>query len=168
MNPDTPAATALRPVCDTDADFLYRLYASTRAAEMTLVDWSEAQQQEFLRMQFEAQSRHYAEHYPHASFDIIEMDGEAIGRLYLDRQAHEFRIIDIALLAEFRGRGLGNNQMQAIMAQAAEHGCCVTIHVEHNNPALALYQRLGFELVEDKGVYWFMRWSPAPQENTAS
>lgn len=160
--------TVLRPVRDADAGFLFRLYASTRADEMALVDWSETQKQEFLQMQFRAQTNHYAEHYAHAHFDIIELDGEAIGRLYLDEQQSELRIIDIALLAEFRGRGIGRYYLETIIERARKQACSVTIHVEHNNPAMSLYRRLGFEKVEDKGVYWFMRWSAADQAKTAS
>jgi hypothetical protein len=39
-----------------------------------------------------------------------------------------------------------------------------TIHVERFNPALHLYERLGFRLAEDKGVYYFMKWLPASLE----
>ena len=160
--------TALRPVRDADADFLLRLYASTRADEMAVVDWSEAHKLEFLQMQFRAQCNHYAEHYAQASFDIIEQDGAAIGRLYLDTQPGELRIVDIALLTEFRGQGIGRHYLESIIERAREQGCSVTIHVEHNNPAMSLYRRLGFEKVEDKGVYWFMRWTGANQAKTAS
>ena len=47
--------TRLRPVRESDTDFLYCLYASTRADEMAMVDWSEPQKQEFLQLQFNAQ-----------------------------------------------------------------------------------------------------------------
>ena len=163
------AALALRPQAEVDRDFLYRLYASTRAAEMALADWSEAQKLEFLQLQFNAQSKHYAEYFPDASFDIIELDGVAIGRLYLDAGEEEFRVIDIALLPEYRGRGIGARYMRDVMRRAADRDACVTIHVEKNNPAMSLYERLGFVPVEDKGVYWFMRWDgDSGQLNTAS
>jgi ribosomal protein S18 acetylase RimI-like enzyme len=160
----------LRPMTDSDGDFLYRLYASTRADEMAMVNWSDLQKQEFLQMQFRAQTSHYAEHYPLASFDIIELDNNPIGRLYLDKQADELRIIDIALLSEYRSRGIGRYYLESIIEQARDQGRSVSIHVEHNNPAMSLYRRLGFVKIEDKGIYWFMRWSPstAVQEKTAS
>jgi len=150
-------------VCDADTDFLFLLYASTRAEEMAMVDWSDAQKQAFLQMQFRAQTEHYVQHYANARFDIIEQDGVAIGRLYLDQQQSELRIIDIALLAEFRGQGIGRYHLETIIERAHRQGCSVCIHVESNNPAMNLYQRLGFEKVEDKGVYWFMRWSASAQ-----
>ena len=36
----------------------------------------------------------------------------------------------------------------------------VGIHVEMFNPALALYERLGFRKLQEHGVYHFMEWSP--------
>ena len=164
------AAPRLRPQSDDDRDFLLRLYADTRADEMALLDWSEERKRAFVQMQFDAQSAHYAEHFPDASFDIIEHHGIPVGRLYVEHfAADEIRIIDIALLVEYRRQGIGAYYMRSILRQAAQAGACVTIHVEKNNPAMGLYERLGFERVEDKGVYWFMRWRAGPaQENTAS
>lgn len=153
------AGSQLRPVTAADNDFLFELYASTRAAEMAQVDWSDAQVREFLQMQFRAQSAHYDEHFADASFDIIELRGTPIGRLYVTELDDEIRIIDIALLPGHQGRGIGGAYLRSIIDRAAESGRSVGIHVERNNPAMKLYERLGFERIRDHGVYWFMRWS---------
>lgn len=164
----------LRPAGDQDIEFLYRLYASTRADEMALVDWSEQQKEAFLRMQFQAQHAYYHEQFKQAAFDVIERNGRAIGRLYVDRRAYEIRVIDIALLPGHRGQGIGGEIMQALIDEAAGSSRSVSIHVEHNNPAMHLYRRLGFSHVSDEGVYFFMKWAPpdepqySDQENTAS
>lgn len=151
----------LRPITPEDHEFLYRLYASTRQAEMDLVSWDDAQKAAFLRQQFEAQHQHYVQYYPHTDFDVIEIDGQPAGRLYLRRGEHEYRIVDIALLPEFRGRGVGTALLAAIQHEARQASLPVTIHVERFNPALEWYQQLGFHLLEDKGVYLFMEWRPA-------
>lgn len=148
----------VRPIIAADADFLCDLYADTRADEMAAVDWPAEQKQAFLRMQFDAQHRHYQQYYPNAAFDIILLAGRPIGRLYLDRWATEFRIVDIALVPEHRKRGIGTAFLQAIHAEAQRAGLPVTIHVEQFNPALRLYQRLGFEPVGVNGVYYLMKW----------
>lgn len=153
-------AITFRPVRDEDRDFLCQLYASTRQEEMALVDWSETEKQAFLTMQFEAQHRYYMEHFAQAEFSIIERGGVAIGRLYLDRRIDEHRLIDIALLPDYRGQGLGSFLLRQILDEARTVGKPVGIHVERNNPALRLYQRLGFQHVDDYGVYFLMRWSP--------
>ena len=136
---------------------------------MALVDWSDAQKQAFVQMQFDAQTRHYAEHFGNANFDIIELDGQPVGRLYVDARADDIRIIDIAILPQFQRRGLGSHFLREILAQGQASDCSVSIHVERNNPALELYRRLGFERVHDEGIYYLMTWRPtADQENTAS
>ena len=148
----------LRPAGEADLDFLYLLYASSRADEMAILDWSNQQKEAFLRMQFDAQHQYYHEQFSTAKFDIIELDNEAIGRLYVDRRVDEIRIIDIALLPEYRGKGIGGEFMKSLIEEAVSSKLSVTIHVEHNNPAMHLYQRLGFRHIRDEGVYYFMEW----------
>jgi len=148
----------LRPAGEADLDFLYLLYTSSRADEMAMLDWSIQEKEAFLRMQFDAQHQYYHERFSAAKFDIIEFDNETIGRLYVDRRADEIRIIDIALLPEYRGKGIGGKFMESLIDEAAGSQLSVTIHVEHNNPAMRLYQRLGFRHIHDEGVYYFMEW----------
>ena len=150
----------LRPITPADQEFLFCVYASTRQEELAITDWSGAQKEVILHQQFAAQHQYYQEYYTGSTFDIIEVDGQPAGRLYLARWADEFRIIDIALLPEFRRRGLGQRLLQDILVKAGKAGLPVTIHVERNNPALSLYTDLGFELAEDKGVYLFLKWEP--------
>jgi ribosomal protein S18 acetylase RimI-like enzyme len=155
------AAVTLRPISAEDTEFLHRVYASSRADEMALLDWSSAEKQTFLRIQFHAQHRHYHTQFRDARFDIIERGGQPIGRLYVDRRADTIHIIDIALLPEYRKRGVGGQLLRALLAEARGSGLSVSIHVECNNPALRWYERLGFVRVSDQGIYFFMRWSPA-------
>ncbi len=150
---------SLRPICAEDMGFLCALYRSTREAEIARVQWSETQKQSFIEMQFQAQHSHYQAHYPNALWLVIEARGVgAIGRLYLERWAQEHRIIDIALIPAVRGRGLGRALLEDLMDEAAAEQKAVSIHVEKENPAMRLYQRLGFRRIEDKGIYDLLRW----------
>ncbi len=148
-----PPAVTLRPIDDADLDFLARLYASTRTDELAPVPWSDEQKSAFLAFQFGAQHRFYQEQFPDASFDLVLVDGEPAGRLYVDRRADEIRLIDIALLPEHRRRGIGGRLMRRVLDEGREAGLPVQIHVERNNPAMRLYERLGFRRVEEQGVY---------------
>jgi ribosomal protein S18 acetylase RimI-like enzyme len=139
-------------------DFLYRVYESTRWEELQQAPWSDEQRREFLMMQFQAQHQHYQQHYAGAEYQIIEITDQPAGRLYLDYREEEIRIVDIALLPEYRNTGVGTQILKAILAQAEAKQVPVSIHVEKNNPALKLYQRLGFVIKEDLGVYWLMSW----------
>jgi ribosomal protein S18 acetylase RimI-like enzyme len=150
----------LRPVQPEDREFLYRLYASTRAEEIARVDWPDEQKETFLRFQFDAQHTYYTRQFAGATFDVVLLAGRPVGRLYVDRRGREIRLIDIALLPEYRGRGLGGAMMEALLDEARERGLAVTIHVERDNPARSLYDRLGFRPVEEQGIYLLMEWRP--------
>lgn len=157
---DAPLPT-LRPITPEDEAFQYALYASTREAELARVAWAPGQKEAFLHQQFTAQSRHYREHFAAASFQVIEQAGAPVGRLIVFRGEAEIRIVDIALLPAARGRGLGGRLLRALLAEGAATNRPVRIHVERLNPALRLYERLGFQLLEDKGVYLFLEWRPS-------
>ncbi|MGZ7080036.1 MAG: GNAT family N-acetyltransferase [Thermoanaerobaculia bacterium] len=152
------ASVTFRPCSPGDAPFLRYLYGTTREDEMLRVPWSDQQKAEFLDMQFRAQASHYADYYPDAAFLMIEMEGHSIGRLYVDRRDDVIEIIDIALLPQYRGRGLGRLLLQEILDEAQESGKRVTIYVENYNPARHLYDRLGFRHIDTNGVYHLMEW----------
>lgn len=152
------SALTLRPATETDRPLLRQVYASARAKELAQVDWPEDQKQAFLDQQFNAQDLHYRTYYPTAQFLVIEHAGQPVGRLYLAEWPGELRIMDIALLPEFRGRGWGTALLQQVLAQARAQGLAVSIHVEKFNPAYRLYTRLGFRPVGEHGLYDLLRW----------
>ncbi|MBV9580463.1 MAG: GNAT family N-acetyltransferase [Chloroflexi bacterium] len=150
---------ALRPIEATDEPFLYTLYASTRQSELDLVDWTDAAKAAFLRQQFAAQHTYYQAHYLGAAFELILLDRHPIGRLYVARWPDQIRVVDIALLPEYRGSGIGTYLLRALQRESSATDKPLTIHVERFNPALALYTRLGFTQKEDRGVYLLLEWS---------
>ena len=160
------ANVELRPVEAGDRAFLCRVYASTRTEELAVVPWDDTQKEAFLSAQFDAQDRWYGEHYTRASRDVVLVDGDPAGRLYVHRGEAEIRIVDIALLPEHRGNGVGTSLLRDLLTEAGAAGKSVTIHVERYNAALRLYERLGFSVAEDKGVYLFLE--ARPQVKTAS
>ena len=153
-----PASITLRSVQDTDAAFLLAVYASTRAAELSLVNWSTEQKQDFVEMQFNAQKAHYARYYPAAEYSIILRDGAPIGRLIVDRSGPKLLLMDIVLLPEHCNQGIGTGIIHDLMAEADQAGKPVRLHVESFNPARRLYQRLGFYPVGESGIYYEMEW----------
>lgn len=156
----SPDELSLRPIEESDLDFLRRLYSTTRDYEMELVDWTPEQKQDFLDQQFEAQHKHYMEHFPKAQFSLVLVGGRRAGRLYIDRRPKEIRLVDIALLPAFRNRGLGKRLMDDLLDEGRRTSLPVRIHVEKFNPAMRLYRRLGFTHIEDQGVYFLMEWQP--------
>lgn len=138
------------------------VYGSTRTDELNKVaNWTEAQKQAFIEHQFFAQQDYYQKVYPDAECSIILYEKQAAGRLYVERHLIEgnIRIIDIALLPEFRNRGIGEYLLRALQEEARSAGKTLSIHVEKFNRALNFYKRLGFEIIhETHGVYLLMEW----------
>lgn len=146
----------LRPATANDLEFLARVYASTREEELRPVPWSDEQKLAFLQMQFEAQHAEYHSRYPDATFDVIELDGKPAGRLYVHRREREIRIVDISLLPEHRAKGAGTSLLENLIRESESAGKPLTIHVETLNPAMRLYQKLGFRPIGETGVYLLM------------
>lgn len=152
----------LRPMTPDDTPFLFQVYASTRLEELAPLGWTPDEIGAFLTQQFTAQHQFYQEHYENATYSVILLDGQPVGRLYLARWPAEIRIMDIALLPPYRGRGIGSALLRDILAEGQRSGKRVSIHVEKFNLALRLYERLGFRQTVDRGVYWLMEWQPTP------
>jgi ribosomal protein S18 acetylase RimI-like enzyme len=150
----------LRPVTGDDRQFLVDLYDSVREPELAHVPWDAAARRAFIEHQFNAQDAHYRQHYPGASLDVIEFDGEPAGRLYVHRGPRDIRIMDIALMPSFRGRGIGTGLLRVLIAEAEQTERKLSIHVEVNNPARLLYERLGFRVAGEHGVYVLMERPP--------
>lgn len=158
-----PAIT-LDSATSSDQEFFYRTFASTRAAEVALTGWSAEQQESFLRMQFEAQRRGYLMQTPDAQYWVIRQDGIAVGRMIVDRTPNDIHLIDIGLLPEFRGRGIGSALMTAIMQEAKQEQKDVRLFVERFNSALHWYERLGFKVISGEEIYLEMLWRPPCEE----
>ena len=149
----------LRSATDGDFAFMRAVYGSTREEELAVTGWSREQKDAFLDHQFGAQTQYYREHRPGAEWQIIVIEGHDAGRLVVYRRASEHRIVDIALLPAFRGRGVGSDILRELQRTAAADGCLLSIHVECNNPARNLYERLGFLPAGEPGeVYQLMEW----------
>jgi ribosomal protein S18 acetylase RimI-like enzyme len=171
----------LRVETAADLDFQVALYTSVRWEELAPVEWPDTAKRDFLAQQARLQHAHYLEHYPGAELLVITapaklaadrgdtenlwIDGAAperkcIGRIYLRSGKSEIRLMDIALFPPYRGQGTGRCLIEALQSEGAARSLDVTLHVEPTNPAQRLYQRLGFTLIEQRGVYDFLGWSP--------
>lgn len=151
---------SFRPITEDDMELLFQIYASTRMDELAAVPWEDAEKESFLRMQFHAQHVFYQQNFKEAEYKLVLLDDKPIGRFYVDHRHDEIRVIDIALLPKYRRQGIGSQLMKTVLAKGQQANLPVKIHVEHNNPALHWYTRLGFKQVETHGVYFLMIWKP--------
>ena len=109
---------------------------------MSQTGWSQEQVDAFLAMQLEAQSRHFRQAFPAASHRIILVGNKPAGRLIVDQTGRLVRLIDITLLPEYCGRGIGSQLLRSLLANAEQLGKRVQLHVAHGNPARNLYRKL--------------------------
>lgn len=157
---NNPGPVTTRPISPADDAFLLKVYASTRAEEMALVPWNEAQRDAFLKMQFTAQHQHYRTRFPEARFEVILLGDAPVGRLYIDRDEEAIRILDMTLLPEYRHRGIGTPIIKDLMAEGKAARKPVRIYVDDNSPALRLFDRLGFARIGEYGASHHLEWQP--------
>ncbi|HVK56321.1 MAG TPA: GNAT family N-acetyltransferase [Burkholderiales bacterium] len=153
----------MRSINDSDSDFLLALYAGARWDELAQTPWTEAEKRRFLRDQFALQQQHYQAHYPGAIRNIIHRKQRDIGRIDWIMLDTELLLIDIALLPAYRKQGVGSSLLRDLQQRAGQSGKPVTLSVTHFNPAIALYQRLGFRKVTESGLHWRMQWTSSSQ-----
>lgn len=150
-------AMTLRPARPEDQAFLFELFASTRADE--IAGLGAVERDAFLRAQFEAQRRTFAARFPAADHRIISIGDRPVGRILVDRGEAEMRLLDIALMPEFRNGGAGATLVGGLLAEAREAGKPVRLEVLVASRAVHLYERLGFVKVHDNAVFAAMEWS---------
>jgi ribosomal protein S18 acetylase RimI-like enzyme len=148
----------LRPERDDDLAFRFRLFCDAQP-ELALLPLAGAAREQLMNLQFRAQTMSYRAQFPHARFDIIELDGVAIGRIVVDRPGAAVRIVDQALVPQFRNLGIGTAIMRALMQEASRAGLPMRLHVtSSNDAALRLYSRLGFVPVETSATHIELEW----------
>jgi ribosomal protein S18 acetylase RimI-like enzyme len=134
--------------------FCIALYASTRAEELEAWGWDEQQQHAFLALQYQAQMQSYQTQYPQRNRSIIYLDQQPIGGIQVNHTPTHIHLIDLVLLPPYRRRGIGTQILRELLAM----GKSVQLQVLAPSPAMALYQRLGFQTVADTGLYQQMEW----------
>lgn len=159
----TGHAITVRPRTGADLPLIRDIYITHRWEEMNLAHgWTDDQKLAFLADQFRLQCHHYDTHYHDADFLIVEVDGIPVGRLYLwGHNPADIRIVEIGFLPAWRGKGIGGGLLRCIQGHARAQGKGCSIHVEMNNPARRLYDRLGFREVKPVGPYVLLEWQPA-------
>jgi ribosomal protein S18 acetylase RimI-like enzyme len=152
----------LRDAEPRDRDLLLRLYASTRRLELAAVPWTPEQKAAFVEQQFSAQDLHYHKEFPGAQFSVIQHQGCDAGRVYITRE-HGIHMLDLTVLAEYRGRGIGGAVVRRLQQEARQQGSALTVYVEVFNPALPWFEKRGFRAQQqnEPAIHVLMKWMPA-------
>jgi ribosomal protein S18 acetylase RimI-like enzyme len=139
-----------------DEPFVRQLFEAVR--EQDFAQLSQTQRAGLSDLQFRAQRAQYEASFPNAVWEILFLDGSAAGNLTYDDSAGAFHIVDVNLLPQLQGRGLGTELLQQLMEVARSQGKTVTLSVVAGNPAQRLYSRLGFRAVSEGGLHIAMCW----------
>jgi GNAT superfamily N-acetyltransferase len=150
----------LRVAVEADRDFLFALFCDERQHQFAHVTGSEEQTRQLLRMQFEAQRRHYRIQFSSAVHSIVLLNGEAVGQLYLDRQIDQFVVVDFALAPDFRRLGIGSKIIASVQSDAVAARKRIIGHVDRANPAAQFWRNAGFHLTGEDSLYFKMEWRP--------
>ena len=156
--PESAQSVTLREATPADRDFLRALFASTRGDELAALALDPKQADAFIDMQFNVQQQSYSARYSTAQNSIILLDGCPVGRMLVDRTEEAIRLVDIALLADYRNQGLGSLLIRGLLEEAAAAHKPLQLSVHKFNPAARLYERLGFVKVGDTGAQFKMEW----------
>jgi len=159
--PDRHALT-LRDATPSDRAFLLALYTSTRADEFAQLGWPPDMERAFMQLQFEAQRGDYERRHPGARCRIVELRACPVGRLWTARERDRIVVLDISIVDDLRGLGLGTACLRGVQRQAASAGLGVELQVVVGNPAQRLYERLGFRATGESGIRQAMAWRLAP------
>ena len=143
-----------RAATEDDRECLFEVFRNTRAPGDARPAHPESEREALLRARFNAREEQYREDYPLADFDVLTVDGEPAGNLYVDRGDDEFVIIDISLLPEFRNRGIGTAVIGRLVEEAGRLVLPVRALVRHHSRASRFWRRLGFERVGDDGTHY--------------
>jgi ribosomal protein S18 acetylase RimI-like enzyme len=151
---------ALRAATADDLPFLSRLYRDTRRQELEGWGWPREQREWLLQMQFDARQRSYGAAYPKAEDRIVYVQDAPVGRMLLNHEPAGLQLIDLALLEEYRNQGLGTELLRRLQHECERDRIALSLQVLRANPAMRLYQRLGFAEVSADPVYARLEWLP--------
>jgi ribosomal protein S18 acetylase RimI-like enzyme len=144
------ATCFLRSAKSEDEEFLFRLFADSQE-HLTVFRSNEVLYQSLVEMQYRGRKLSYAAEYPQAVDAILCVEDEAegampVGRLLVDCQPDCWRIVNIALLAAHRGKGLGSWVLEHCQRECGAAAGKLALEVRTDNRARRLYERLGFHV----------------------
>lgn len=154
---------AVRPALPQDEPFLYDLYYAVRAPEFARTAITPAQLADLMRMQFRAQTSSYAAQFPNSCYHVVLLDSKPIGRLWVAPGENEFYLVDIAIHPNIQSKGVGTVLIQRLQQEAQRVKWPIRSVVNRFNPgSLRFHQRLGFNIVREDLLQYYMEWRPAP------
>lgn len=154
---------AVRPALPQDEIFLYELYSAVRAEEFAQAPITATQKEHLMRMQFQSQMATYAQMFPNSCYHVVLLDSKPVGRLWVAQQDGEFHLVDIAIHPSLQSKGIGTVLIQRLQQEAVQARLPIRCCVFRFNPgSLRFHRRLGFNIVREDQMYFYLEWRPLP------
>ena len=154
---------AVRPALPPDEIFLYELYVAIRGPMFAHVLLTPTQREHLLRMQFRAQLSSYTQQFPNSCYHVVLLDSKPVGRLWVAPADNAFRLVDIGIHPSVQSKGLGSVLVQRLQLEARSAKLPIRSTVDRVNAgSLRFHQRLGFVIVQEDLLNYYMEWRPAP------
>lgn len=148
----------LRPRHANEENFWREVFYDAVREHFASLNLPENELKNLLEFQFQAQTIDYGKNYPQASNDVIMYKNVPAGRVIISTEHGDLHLIDIAVLSEFRNRGIGTKILQWLFEKSRQTKLPIRFYVEKINPAFRLYERLGFKIVADVTSHFQMEW----------
>jgi len=146
----------LRPGCADDFEYCRHLYFS--GMETIIRE---------LNLDLALQASSFRETWDWTQVRIITLNGADIGWLQCAAQGESIYLGQFFVDAAFQRRGIGTEVMRLLIAEAASARRVMTLGVVKSNPALRLYQRLGFSITHEDERKFYMRRDPGIETSLA-
>ena len=145
----------LRPESSADQAFLRRLIVETVTLELGAEAWPEPMRSHLIGIQYTARLHSRRVEYPGAVSHIVQADGADAGWAVVHTTQDEVRLVDIMVLPELRGKGIGAAAIAQICATAADRPVRLEVNLM-NSGARRLYERFGFRVTGQDDVQYLM------------
>jgi GNAT superfamily N-acetyltransferase len=154
---------AVRPASPQDEIFLYELYVAIRGPLFDMAPITAAQREHLLRQQFRAQIASYTYQFPNSCYHVVLLDSKPVGRLWVAPVDNGFQLVDIGIHPDVQSKGIGAVLIQRVQAEAQKAKMPIHSTVDRfNTGSLKFHKRLGFQVVREDQLQYYMEWHPAP------
>jgi GNAT superfamily N-acetyltransferase len=147
---NTPAHIAFRPASPQDFDYCAKLYFA--GMEQIIRQ---------LNLDMDAQVSSFQKQWEPAQVQLITLDATDVGWLQSITAEDALFLAQLFVDASVQRRGIGTEVMRRVIAEASRTGRAVELAVVKINPALRLYEKLGFKVTYEDDHKFYMRREPA-------
>jgi len=159
MNNEKVNNLSMCPVKAKHTEFLFKVFTQSRP-DLALIDAvNDEEKATIIYQQFKMEEQQFIEMYPEGEFNIVMLNNLPIGRLYIHNGEKTDRILQIGLVEKYRSMGIGKKLVTRVTENALKKGKTVSLQVAwFNQGAYKFYEKLGFKVVENKGVSYEMHY----------